>query len=118
MTPRGSRGQSLVESALVLAAFLGMLLGIVNLGEALYSRQTLAERAHDAARWGALHPYDPAAIRNVVLYGSPKPERDSTAVLGLAVDAVKVTNPGCPGVDCRVVVAVSSHGIRSVEPVE
>ncbi len=118
MKRRNSRGQSLVESALVLAAFLGMLLGIVNVGQALYSRQTLAARAHDAARWGAMHPYDPAAIRNVALYGNPRPEHDSPAVLGLASDAVQVTNPGCPGADCRVVVAVSSRGIRSVEPVE
>ena len=113
-----SRGQSLVESAFVLAAFLVLLLGIVNVGEMLFSRQTLAARAHDAARWGALHAYNPAAIRNVVLFGSPTPERDATAVLGLSASSVEVANPGCPGVDCRVVVDVSSRGVRSVEPVE
>jgi len=118
MKIRNSRGQSLVESALVLAAFLGLLLGIVNVGEMLFSRQTLAARAHDAARWGAMHPFDPAAIRNVVLYGSPTPERDATAVLGLTGDAVKVTNPGCPGADCRVVVNIASRGVHSVEPAE
>jgi hypothetical protein len=118
MKRRNSRGQSLVESALVLTAFMGMLLGIVDVGEMLFAKQTLAVRADDAARWGALHPYDPAAIRNIVLYGTPTPERDATAVLGLASDAVQIANPGCPGLDCRVVVTILSRGVRSVEPLE
>ncbi len=115
---KGRRGQSLVESALVLAAFLGLVLGIVDVGQLLFERQTLAERVHQAARWGAMHPYDTRAIRNVVLYGTAQPGSEARPVLGLASDAVQVANPGCPGTDCRVTVAISGRGVRSVEPVE
>lgn len=118
MKKRGERGQSLVESALVLAAFLGLVLGIVDVGQLLFERQTLAERAQQASRWGAIHPYDPGAIRNVVLYGTAQPTDQATPVFGLTSDAVQVANPGCPGTDCRVMVSISGRGVRSVEPVE
>ena len=118
MKRRGERGQSLVESALVLAAFLGLVLGIVDVGQLLFERQTLAERVHQASRWGAMHRYDPRAIRNVVLYGTSQPSAGARPVFGLASETVLVANPGCPGTDCRVTVSIPGRGVRSVEPVE
>jgi hypothetical protein len=111
-------GQSLVESAMILAAFMGLLVGMATIGESLFVRQTLADRAGMAARWGALNTYDPAAIRRVVLYGTAAPAPGETAFLGLAPAAVDVSNPGCPGPECRVTVAIPEHGIRCVEPVQ
>jgi TadE-like protein len=99
------RGQSLVETALILAAFMGLLLGMTGIGESLFVRQTLADRAREAARWGALHPYDPAKICDRVQF----------ATIGPA--DVEVSNPGCPGIDCRISVAIPTQGIRCVEPV-
>jgi len=113
-----SRGQSLVESAFVLAAFMSLLFGVAQVAETLFTRQTLAQRAQAAARWGALHPYDARAIRNVALFGSDRPEEGATPVFGLHPDAIQVSNPGCPGPDCRVSVAIPAHGVRSVQPVE
>ena len=118
MKRRGVRGQSLVESAFVLAAFMGLVFGIAQVAETLFMRQTLAQRVDEGARWGALHRYDVRAIRNVVLFGAPEPEDGATAVFGLTADAVEVANPGCPGADCRVSVAIGRHGVRSVEPME
>jgi len=118
MTAHPQRGQSLVESALVMAAFMGLLIGMASLGESLFVRQSLADRARMAARWGALNSYDPAAIRNMVLYGSAAPTSGETAFFGLQPDAVAVSNPGCPGPECRVSVALPEYGIRSVEPME
>lgn len=118
MKRRSERGQSLVESALVLAAFLGLVLGIVDVGQLLFERQTLAERVHQASRWGAIHRYDARAIRNVVLYGTAQPSAGTAPVFGLSEDAVQVANPGCPGADCRVTVSIPGRGVRSVEPVE
>ena len=118
MKRRGGRGQSLVESALALAVFLGMVLGIVDVAQTLFERQMLAERVQEAARWGAMHPYDARAIRNVVLYGSPQPGGRVAAVFGLESDEVQVANPGCPGRDCRISVAVVGRGVRCVDPVE
>jgi TadE-like protein len=118
MRSRKQAGQSLIESALVLTAFMGLLTGMAAIGESLFVRQTLADRARMASRWGALNNYDPAAIRRVVLFGSAQPAPDASAFFGLAPTAVDVSNPGCPGPACRISVAIPDHGIRSVEPVE
>jgi Flp pilus assembly protein TadG len=112
------RGQSLVETTLILAAFMALILGMVSVGQMLFVRQALAERAQDAARLGALNTYDAPAIRNLVLYGTATPADGATAFGGLAAAEVVVDNPGCPGVDCRVSVAIPGHGIQSTEPVE
>lgn len=118
MKRRASRGQSLVETTLILAAFMLLLLGIVTVGVMLFSRQTLAERAHEAARWGAVKAYDPAVMRDLVLYGSAEPESSTQRFLGLAPEDITVANQGCPGAECRVSVGVPKQGVWSVEPVE
>jgi len=115
---RKQAGQSLVESALILAAFMGLLLGMAGIGQLLFVRQTLADRARMAARWGAMNSYDPAAIRRMVLYGTAAPAPDAAPFMNLAVSAVDVSNPGCPGPACRVSVAIPEHGIRSIEPMD
>lgn len=103
------RGQSLVESAMVLAAFMGLLLGMAAVGQSLFVRQALADRARVAARWGALNAYNPDAIRGMILQAPS---------FGLTPGSVEVSNPGCPGPACRVSVAILEQGIRSVEPME
>ena len=113
-----SRGQSLVETTLILAAFMGLILAMVGVGQMLFVRQALAERAQDAARWGAVNIYDAPAIRNLVLYGTATPREGAIGFAGLVPSEVVVGNPGCPGVDCRVSVAIPGHGIKSTEPVE
>jgi hypothetical protein len=115
---RGQAGQSLVETALILAAFMGLLLGMTGVGQLIFVRQTLADRASQAARWGALNNYDPAAIRDMVRFGTATPAEGQTGFFGLAAAAVEVSNPGCPGAECRVIVAIPEQGIRSVEPME
>ena len=115
---RRSKGQSLVETTFILAAFMGLVVGMAGIGGSLFIRQTLAERAHGAARWGAVNPYNAAAIRNIVLYGIAAPPKDARPFAAMSPQDVQVDHPGCPGPDCRIRVAVPAHGIRSVEPVE
>lgn len=115
---QASKGQSLVESALILAAFMGLLVGMASVGELLFVRQTLADRAWMAARWGALNTYDPEAIRRMVLFGTDAPAPGQLPFFSLRPSAVEVSNPGCPGPACRVSVAIPEQGIRSVEPME
>jgi len=118
MRSRRSKGQSLVESALVLTAFMALVLGLVGLADILFERQMLARRVQDAARWGAVNAYNPRAIRDLVLFGTLTPVRDALPFAGLESDAVEVANPGCPGADCRVRVSVRGQGVQSVQPVE
>ena len=113
---RRERGQSLVETALVLVAFLTLLLGMGFAGQSLFIKQTLTQRTEEAARWGAVNRYDVNAIRSLVLYGTTNSEGNSDGFDGLTASDVVVSNPDCPGPDCRITVAIPRHGIRSVEP--
>lgn len=118
MKTRLSNGQSLVETCVILAVFMAMLLGMIFVAQTLFVRQTYAERVHDAARWSAVNGYDPQAVRNIVRYGTPQPDPAATSFMGLSASQVTVANYDCPGPQCRVVVAIPSQGIRTTEPVE
>jgi hypothetical protein len=115
---RRQAGQSLIESALILTAFMGLIVGMAGTGQSLFIRQTLADRARMAARWGAMNKYDPAAIRRMVLFGTADTAPGQTAFFGLPPAAVEVSNPGCPGAACRVSVVIPEHGIRCIEPIQ
>ena len=118
MTTRHDQGQSLVETSLILAAFMALVLGMVFLAQTLFVKQAFAARVHDAARWGAVNSYDPQGICNLVLYGTLTPLPGATPFMGLTASEIVVANPGCPGSQCRVSVAIPLQGIRSAEPVE
>lgn len=111
-------GQTLVEAALVMTAFMGLLLGMAGIGQSLFVRQTLSDRARMAARWGALNSFQPDAVRNMVLYGTTGRAPGQSAFFNLTPGSIDVSNPGCPGPSCRISVTIPEHGIRSVEPVD
>ena len=110
------KGQSLIETTLVLAAFMGLLLGVVDLGQMLIMRQSLVDRVRTAARWGSLHTYDPGAIRNLVLYGSTVP--GGAGFAGLQAADIMVSKSGCPGMACRVEIKVAGRGVEMSALVE
>lgn len=60
MKPRRSRrgaGQSLVEFALVIPIFLLVLFGLLDMGRAVYSNNTLAQAAREATRLAATQAF-------------------------------------------------------------
>lgn len=50
-----SRGQGLVEFALVLPIFLVILIGMVDLGRAIWANNSVANAAREAARFASVH---------------------------------------------------------------
>ncbi len=50
-----SRGQALVETALVLPIFLTIVLGVIVLGIGLFYQQQITNAAREAARYAAIH---------------------------------------------------------------
>ena len=107
------RGQSLVETTLILGAFMGLLLAIIHVGVLFVERQALMERVHQAARWGATQPFEETQIRNLVLFGTTAPGPGASP---FAKVDVQVRQADCPGPACRVVVA--AQGIEIGEMVE
>ena len=71
------RGNTLVESALVLTTFLLTLIGIVDLAQVLYVNQALTERVRGVARAAAISMATPEEIRNLIVYGGPPPAPES-----------------------------------------
>jgi Flp pilus assembly protein TadG len=118
---RGTRGQGLVEFALVLPVFLVLLLALFDAGRVLYAQNTITQAARDAVRLGAVSPsYTLAkyeAIRNKVLSSAIGVSVIGTNVTGQAAvpcstpDATSPTTcfyPDAVTAGSRVVVNVSA----------
>jgi hypothetical protein len=88
----GNRGQSLVESALVLLVFVGMLVGVIDCGQVLYAHQALVERVRGAVRWGTMHPYDGTGkqVANLILYDQADSSSDAAGYQGLTRDNIQI----------------------------
>jgi len=59
---RLARGQALVEMALVMPIFVLILMGIMDLGQAVYAGNALADAAREAARHCLTNPPDSAGM--------------------------------------------------------
>ena len=75
----------MIEAALVLLVFFGLLLGAVDCGQVLVAQQSLTERVRSAVRWGVLHPWDGSdSIVNLILYNQlAEPNQTTASYLGL-----------------------------------
>lgn len=101
-----SRGQSLVEWALVLPFLLLILLAIFDLGGAFGAYIALSQAAHQGAYYGFMHPTDLAGIRQQV--------REEAAGAGLTVtDADISITVGGSGQPIRVTVDYTYHSITT-----
>ena len=89
---RNQRGQSMVESTLVLLVFFSLLLGVIDCGQVLFAHQSLVERVRSAVRWGVVNPWEgPDRIVNRVLYNqTDAPAVAPAAFLGLRPENVVV----------------------------
>ncbi len=121
MTPnrrsrRASRGQALVETALVLPLFLALLLGVVDLGRAVWATTSLNSAAREAARFAIVHggsastvcpvgPAGPDAVIPAADASCPYPSPSKQAIVNAAMSAAiaggsNVTVTVCYGAGC------------------
>jgi Flp pilus assembly protein TadG len=113
MKPR--TGSTLVESAIVAALFLTILLAIVDVAQALFFHQFLTDRVRAGARYAAVHTWAPQEVRNVVAFNTPTPESGAHGLFGLTPGMVEVNRYNAAGRQ-RVEVKVSTFGIRFISP--
>jgi hypothetical protein len=79
--PRGSRGQGLVEFALVFPLFFVLLLAIFDFGRVVWARNSLENAVREAARYAIVHggselttcPMGPDALGRTVPFPDPCP---------------------------------------------
>jgi len=114
---KGQKGQTLLESSLVLTTLLLMLIGIVDFGQFLFFHQVLTDRARAGARYAAVNPYDATSIQNVVVYNSPiAPSGSPTGLFGLTPSNVTVTPTPSTGAPDYVQVKISGFPIHLISP--
>jgi Flp pilus assembly protein TadG len=110
MNRSNERGQSLVETALVLPILLLILMGIFDFGRAVFAYNAVSNAAREAARVAIVN-------QNVTAVA----EEGKRAAIGLPADAIDVTFtlPGCPSpvaVGCTAQVTVE-HEWSAITPI-
>jgi Flp pilus assembly protein TadG len=63
---RKEQGQDLVEYALILPIFLLVVMGIFDMGRAVYYYSALQNSVREGARYGIIHPEDINGIEDAV----------------------------------------------------
>jgi Flp pilus assembly protein TadG len=112
-----SRGDAIVESALVALILANALIGIFDVGNVVFIRQTFASRTRSAARYGAITNATETAVKNMILYGSPSaPEGASTGPFGLTAGMISVARSDLGTSEQRLVVRISGYPYRFFTP--
>jgi len=107
-------GSTLVESCVVLLLFLTLLIGVMDVCQILFFHHFLQQRARAGARYAVVHPYDSAAIANVVVYNSAT--TGTTGLFGLTPSMVVVSLRDAGTVNARVEVGIAGFQMRFVTP--
>jgi hypothetical protein len=114
---RSRRGSTVVEGVFVLLTFLVLVVGIFDIGQALFLHETLVERARNACRYGAVNWDNTDAIRNIVLYGRPTaPDGGGSGIFGLTSSMVTVARANLDSTEERIVVTISRYPFNLVSP--
>lgn len=132
MHRRPSRGQALVEFSLVIPIFLVMLMGVVDVGRAIWAQNSLASAVREAARFAIVHggsattacPVGPPVPAVTIIpspptascpYPSPSTQAIKDAVIaaanagGTGLTVTVCYGTGCSG-DVNVVGATNARG--------
>lgn len=116
---RKERGQALVEAALTMVVCMGLIIGILDVGQALFMYQNLMERARSAARWAAVNTWDatntPTAVQNLIMYGQTTQPSGQTPAFGLTATNISVTRP-TPDYSSsdRILITISGYNLSLV----
>ncbi|MFN3326066.1 MAG: TadE/TadG family type IV pilus assembly protein [Bryobacteraceae bacterium] len=106
----------MLESALILTVFIGMLVAIYDVSHFLILHQSLTERVRDALRYGTVHPFDATKIQNIVLYGSPAEPSGAAPSFNLTRSMVNVQRLDPDSTEDRIVVTVSGYPFEILTP--
>ena len=109
------RGSALIESSLVLMVLLTLVFGIFDFGYVMFEHHTLLHNARTAARYGAIHPSDLEAVRNLVLYGQTAGS-SNPGFFGLDSSMVSVTRDDSWTAEDRIVIEISGYHYTLVTP--
>lgn len=114
---RHSRGNSVLETALIGLIFFSMLIGAFDFGQFLFIHQALTERARSAARWGSINdPTDSTSIKNMVLYNQSTQPDEGRRYFNLSSSNITVTNADSGTNNHRLNVQISGYTYSILSP--
>ncbi len=115
---RDRRGSEMVEAALILSAFLFMLLGTFDFGQLLFVHQSLVDRARMAARYAEVNlTTDLPTIQNLIMYGQPtNPGNGTTAAFGLTSSNITNTQISNGDVTQEWKITISNYQFSALSP--
>jgi len=104
---RRQRGQALVEFAIAAIPFLLLVMGVLDLGRAIYQMNTTAQAAREIARTASIHPWttccdlgtSPQGTTVVNIQRALLPNMSFTA--STDVVCVDVTDASVPDAECQ-----------------
>jgi hypothetical protein len=105
----------MVETSLVLLVALALIIGIMDLGQILFLRQSVQERVRAALRAGVI-TYDPESIKNIVLYGKADPPDGARPSFHLTSAMVSVTRLNANESSDRIKISVTNYPIDFYTP--
>ncbi len=116
MTPRAKRpGATVVEATLVALAFIVTLIGAIDVAQFLFFHQVLRERVRAGVRHAVTHSYEPAVLRNYILWNSPAAqERPGLFGLTPAMVAINRFDEGAEA--DRIEVRIENYPVRLFTP--
>ncbi|HSQ17049.1 MAG TPA: TadE family protein [Anaerolineales bacterium] len=106
-TPSHTRGQSLIEFALILPIFLLIVMVLLDLGRAVYYYSVIYNAAREGTRYGTVHPTDGTGIEAAA--------RDLTVGLDQSELVIASTLPADPQTG-DIVRVTATYRFRAVTP--
>jgi Flp pilus assembly protein TadG len=113
---RRSRGQSLVESALVVPVVLSLLVIAIDLGRAMSAYNQVGSMAREGALYGSLHPDDTDGIADAALAESSLSGTAPAVASNVEDDSFDVPNTTTPYQKITVTVTYAFKPIFSFPP--
>jgi Flp pilus assembly protein TadG len=104
--PWSEQGQDAAEFALILPILFLILMGMFDMGRAVYYTSTLNSAAREGARYASVHPTDTAGIEAAVDY----------IAVGIAPDDLTITTTLAPGGAYDVVQVAVTYNMPIVTP--
>lgn len=114
------RGQALLESSLVLSVFVTTFMGVMDMGQLLFTRTSLVERVRYSIRRATVLSYNEGTVQNLVMYGKTTPPGDGSVdvpgYLGLTRNNVQVTRHDVGTEGDRITVRIVNYDYRFFSP--
>jgi hypothetical protein len=98
----------------VLLVFLVLFIGILDMAQAMFLHQVLADRVRTGARYAVVHTYDVPTIQNVVAYNSSTGSGPGLFSITPSMVQVNHYDAGLPTE--RIQVSITSYQIHFLSP--